>query len=573
MSNLTYPVVRGLTYTVTKTPKFSTIVQSSPDALSETRILQQQNPQWHWQLIYDYLKNDSSNPGPFTPYTDYQTLQGFILGRQGQYDSFLYDDPTDDTVTNQMLQLVNDGFGNFYSPIQRNFGGQFLEDITDLNPLNLSGLVVKANGVTKTLGADFAVIGPGFAIPGYSFRGLVIAWYAMPPAPITATFNFYFRVRFEADDFDIEQFMQFLWTIGGSKAKSGKGYLQLVSAPAGDPVPLTPRVLVRGAKPAFIQSNSGNFDQSILGQPAELTYIALSQVRISPSASPQTIALSNDFNSVAQIQVGTILSVDDGGLLGGGNPELVTVLGVAGNNITAVFANSHTGEEPPGDTSPDPGTRAYGDSESYFVSLRNLFVTLPFPSVVGDVVFVSFGATPALNATTFTITDNLGNVYTQVAFVPGSGFGNTSGGVYMTTVTVAGQITVQLKLNGPFQHVQMLVDSYVGPLTVDQVTSNTSSGNGGFSGNVTTTHANELFYCIGVAEGGGPCVSSFTPPSGGGWTTRDSPSDGPTGLASWDKAVPAIGTYGASPAVISPASPLPGSGGVSAFLVFLLTFD
>jgi hypothetical protein len=43
MSTPIYPaVVRGLTYTVTKTPKFSTIVRSSPDPLSETRILQAQ---------------------------------------------------------------------------------------------------------------------------------------------------------------------------------------------------------------------------------------------------------------------------------------------------------------------------------------------------------------------------------------------------------------------------------------------------------------------------------------------------------------------------------------------------
>jgi hypothetical protein len=83
---------------------------------------------------------------------------------------------------------------------------------------------------------------------------------------------------------------------------------------------------------------------------------------------------------------------------------------------------------------------------------------------------------------------------------------------------------------------------------------------------------------VGVAEGGGPCVSSFTAPAaGGGWTARDSlpvnsgSSSGGVGLASWDKTVSTIGTYVADPSVIRPGSG-PGSGGVSAFLVFLLTF-
>ena len=133
--------------------------------------MQQQNPQWHWQLIYDYLKNDPSNPGPFTPYTDYQTLQGFILGRHLQYDSFLYDDPTDDTVTNQTLSLVTDGAGNFYSPIQRNFGGQFLEDITDLNPIDASGLSREGQRCNESARRGFHGHRPGLCNPR-----ILVAW-------------------------------------------------------------------------------------------------------------------------------------------------------------------------------------------------------------------------------------------------------------------------------------------------------------------------------------------------------------------------------------------------------------
>jgi len=121
-----------------------------------------------------------------------------------------------------------------YSPIQRSIGGQYYEDITDLNPLNGSGLTVKANGVAKSIGTcgiqDAELHGPGLAIPGYSFMGMYLKWCATPTPPITASFNYYFRVRFASDEQDFEKFMQLLWTIGGGQAKSGSGSLKLITS-------------------------------------------------------------------------------------------------------------------------------------------------------------------------------------------------------------------------------------------------------------------------------------------------------------------------------------------------------
>jgi len=83
-----------------------------------------------------------------------------------------------------------------------------------------------------TPGYDYTIVGPGFAIPGYSWMGLVIQWINYPPTPhlITAACNFYYRVRFLSDDADFEQFMHELWTIGGSAGKNGKGTLDLISS-------------------------------------------------------------------------------------------------------------------------------------------------------------------------------------------------------------------------------------------------------------------------------------------------------------------------------------------------------
>lgn len=280
--------VRGLTYPVEKISEFNTIVQSSPNLL-ETTVAQTRNPCWEWQLIYEFLFDDAAHllSGG---YSDYRLLQGFVLAMGGRAEEFLYSDPTDNAVGPALisgspnplaqLQLINDGVGNYYSPIQRNFGGQFFEDITDLN----GSIAVYENGTLKTLGTDYTIVGPGLAIPGASFMGLVIVWpapasawaaahsYALnatildpaghiqkattagtsgagiptfndagsttpdgtgslvwtdegynpgPTGPINATFSFYFRAKFGGDKQDFTQFMNGLWTIGGSESSSG----------------------------------------------------------------------------------------------------------------------------------------------------------------------------------------------------------------------------------------------------------------------------------------------------------------------------------------------------------------
>lgn len=285
--------LRGLTYPVEKTSEFNTVVQSAPNLL-ETTVAQTRNPLWQWQFIYDVLWDDDAHK--VAGYADYRRLQGFILKQGGRATEFLYTDPTDNAVgpalisgaPNPMaeLQIVDDGVGNYYSPIQRNFGGQFLEDITDLN----GAIAVYANSVLKSIVTDYTIVGPGLATPGMSFMGLAIKWaapptwtpsavfatnallldpaghiqkattggatgatipvfddaggtttdgativwadqgYNTPPTgPINATFSFYFRVKFGADKQDFTQFVNQMWTLGGSESSSG-GTLTLRSS-------------------------------------------------------------------------------------------------------------------------------------------------------------------------------------------------------------------------------------------------------------------------------------------------------------------------------------------------------
>jgi hypothetical protein len=225
MSNLIFPAaVRGLDCNATKTIQASTIVQKSPSGVA-TSIAQRKNPIWKWSLTYNYLKDNPLDIPAGLTYTDLKTLMGFIAARQGQGDDFLYDDPSDNSVgpalltgggpnLQAQLQVVNDGAGNYYSPVQRNLGGQFYEDITDLN----GGIQVYDNGVAKASPADYTLLGPGLSIPGNSFAGLYLKWVAAPTGPVTAQFNFYFRVHFDMDERAFDQFMHSLWCLNGPEA-------------------------------------------------------------------------------------------------------------------------------------------------------------------------------------------------------------------------------------------------------------------------------------------------------------------------------------------------------------------
>jgi hypothetical protein len=109
MSNAVFSAkVRGLDFSLVKTPEFSTIVQEAPSRYT-TRILQSQNPIWHYSLVYNYLRDDPSNIASGLTYTDLKTLMGFYLSRQGQFDDFLFSDPDDKSVSNQTLSVVTDG--------------------------------------------------------------------------------------------------------------------------------------------------------------------------------------------------------------------------------------------------------------------------------------------------------------------------------------------------------------------------------------------------------------------------------------------------------------------------------
>jgi hypothetical protein len=250
-----------------------------------SRFAQRKDPLWHFTLIYNYLKDHyESEASTYSPYTDYEELQGFWLARQGAYDDFLVDCqqlgmPIEwYQVTADAQPTVTDGLGSWFTPLQRNWAGLYQEDITDLN----TGPTILANGQPVTTSSAIQASTLGLAVPGASYYGLVFNWIGWQAshaysagdllidvgghlqmvtspgtsgtvlpgfndsggttsdgsvtwtdqglASVTATFTFYMRMRFEEDLQDIELFMHDLWAIGGPWGTQGKGTIKLVSS-------------------------------------------------------------------------------------------------------------------------------------------------------------------------------------------------------------------------------------------------------------------------------------------------------------------------------------------------------
>jgi hypothetical protein len=204
VSSLVFPVPAnlkqgGVGWPVKKAPLFRTIVQTPASMRGENRIALMPYPIWMFELSLEFIRGDFSaaQAASFL-----QSLVGFFMAVQGQFQDWLYSDPYDNSVTNMQFG-VGDGATTAFQ-IVRTIGGA-----SDLIQ-NLSGTpTIKVNNVTTTP----ASIGS---------TGLVT--FSSAPASlatITWTGSFYFRCRFLDDTWaDLEEFMNLFWSLSTLKFKS-----------------------------------------------------------------------------------------------------------------------------------------------------------------------------------------------------------------------------------------------------------------------------------------------------------------------------------------------------------------
>ena len=193
MSNAIFPALPGLAFGTIMAPTFNTSVQRSTSG-KEQRAAFQAYPLWNLTLIYEFLRDAAA-------YAELQTLAGFFLARQGQFDSFLFTNPGDKSVTS-MAFGTGDGSTTAFQ-LTRAYGGggfTFVEPVMNLNGAPL----IYVNGVLKTAGTDYNIGSTG------------ICTFTSAPASaaaLTWSGSFYYRCRFLLDSADFTQFMNGLWEL------------------------------------------------------------------------------------------------------------------------------------------------------------------------------------------------------------------------------------------------------------------------------------------------------------------------------------------------------------------------
>jgi len=117
MSASVFPVLAGLGWSVTRREMWKTRRQEAVSG-KETRIADWSYPRHQWTLNFDFLRQGALSGAS---YAEFAQLAGFFNLRQGMFDSFLYADADDNSVTGQGI-ATGDGATRTFAFV-RGFGG------------------------------------------------------------------------------------------------------------------------------------------------------------------------------------------------------------------------------------------------------------------------------------------------------------------------------------------------------------------------------------------------------------------------------------------------------------------
>ena len=161
-------------------------------------------PLYEFEATYDGLTSSASAFAGLGA-SSLQSLMGFFLQLQGQFGTFLYIDPDDNSVTNQGIG-IGDGTTTAFTLV-RALGG-FAEPVgwvTAVSHVYLNGTPQSAGSYSVTAPNTLTLTTP----PG---AGVVV----------TADFSFAFQCRFLDDQMEFEEFMSNLWKLESLKFRSVK---------------------------------------------------------------------------------------------------------------------------------------------------------------------------------------------------------------------------------------------------------------------------------------------------------------------------------------------------------------
>ncbi len=191
MSQLVFPTLQGKTWNIIKTPQWNTIKSTAQSGM-ENRIKLWSYPKYQIDLEYSFLTTKLYS-GSLTA-NDLENIISFYNSVGGSYDDFLYLDPQENSVSDQLIGVANNSATQFQ--LKRSVG-TWSEPVFGY----YNTPTIKVNGVTVSPD-DYTL----------SDTGLVTFDTAPVSGNITWTGNYYFRCRFLEDKADFKQFAYNLYS-------------------------------------------------------------------------------------------------------------------------------------------------------------------------------------------------------------------------------------------------------------------------------------------------------------------------------------------------------------------------
>jgi len=215
----------------TKAPLFTNGIYTASSG-KEARVAFETFPRWRFTWMFNALwdsddgpydqtltsMNSLSAPQPFYPNTLNPTytppanhiagmgdmvdaVLGFFMLHRGSFESFLIQDTQDWQLVDQPIHPPGGAKGtpNERMQVIRTVGNLFIHPIYDLD--NPSNLVLKENGTPIPAG-QWTLENNGV---------IKFTTARTPGSSITITGKYYYRVRFEEDEFELEEVREKLW--------------------------------------------------------------------------------------------------------------------------------------------------------------------------------------------------------------------------------------------------------------------------------------------------------------------------------------------------------------------------
>jgi uncharacterized protein (TIGR02217 family) len=189
MSAAVFPTMPGLKIDVSRTPQHKTKIKESVSG-TEYRARLMSAPRYAYKLSFEFLRDGAG-------FNEFRPLLGFFNARGGSFESWLFRDPDDRTVTGQAFG-IGDGTATQFQLV-RTLGGN-VEPVYALD----GAPSIYVSGVLKSASTDYTINATG----GVTFvaplaAGAVAAWSGA----------YYWRCRFMRDQVEFGRFSTQLWEL------------------------------------------------------------------------------------------------------------------------------------------------------------------------------------------------------------------------------------------------------------------------------------------------------------------------------------------------------------------------